>query len=652
MISQMQFIDPLNRRDLTLLELDHLDRYLKEHRLLPRGSRGDDVVSAYQSTAANSNSNSAGRAGQTERARSERLQREAALILDALFAQRSVGGTAANTSSSAVTANNQQSDQQQQSRSNFLVEFERQHRAEEERERNRRAARLPSAAASNASSSLDRQQQQQQQQHGIVVIDDDEHPELRGRVQQQQQQTTSGSFSASLSAGAAPFVPVYVEAFPSLHQSTAVTAEPSTLSSTSTSSTNQNHQRAQSSNKKPPSTSSSLGRISKMVQKTSPAVLARQRQARLDAQQRAAMSQLTFEEAQVRYEEQSMTNDDVINVNGAIPSSTRSINEAAAARIGTDTDIDTDDNHLLLLERNQRFANALGIVPSTVRRSISKNHGLSGWARPTNADFCNELSAANYPDSLIVDAKENLALILKIEKRWTAFLANDTNASFQCKPMEKLKRKLVHEYSDFWFLHTESFDPAPHRYVNCVKTAETKMPHPLLSAAVKSWRGPKKLELLAASGGGGGGGNEVVTAHVSVVPSTLSTAGSTADDDAQPDVIPIASLLDRMGDAHGDGAGTQTIILPKERPKLQLAPRTLPTELPLFVSDKEKREEARLLKRSKELETAKKNAEAQEKVARSNFNLFDAFDSDNDSDSDGSVWSESSAIYQSDNSGE
>eukprot|EP00814_Leptocylindrus_danicus_P006555 CAMPEP_0116018570 /NCGR_PEP_ID=MMETSP0321-20121206/8721_1 /TAXON_ID=163516 /ORGANISM="Leptocylindrus danicus var. danicus, Strain B650" /LENGTH=803 /DNA_ID=CAMNT_0003488977 /DNA_START=15 /DNA_END=2426 /DNA_ORIENTATION=+ len=600
MISQMQFIDPLNRRDLTFLELQHLDRYLKEHRLLPRGSKGNDVVSAYKSRAGSGAVSSAGQAGQTDRARSERLQREAALILDSLFAQR-VGSSSGNRPSSNGNNNVTRST----SRSNFLVEFERQHRAEEERERNRRAARLP-----NTSDIVQHQQSQpqQQHQHGMVVIDDDEHPELRGVIAAPvARSATRSSARGVLSAGAAPYVPpvpVYAEAFPSLPQSSTPASEalPATAA-TSSHSANGNNTTEQATQRKP-SAASSLGRISNMVQKTNPAQLERQRRARLDAQRRAAMSQLTFEE---QMQVNRLQNHQQQNSEAQGTSSSSDVGRTGKATI------DATEN---MLERNQRFANALGIAPSTVRNKA----GLVGWARPTTtarSDFCDELTAADYPDSLIVDAKENLALVLKIEKQWTAFLNNDKDKSFQCKPMEKPKRKLVHEYSDFWFLHTESFDPAPYRYVNCVKTADTKMPYPLLSAAVKSWRGPR-LELLASVG------NDV-PAHESVSLAPTKTGA------------PETSLLDRMG----NDVGTKAV--PKERPKLQLALRTLPTELPPFVSEKQKREEARL-KRQKEVEESKKNAEAQEKIARTN--LFDAFDSDDDDD-DGSVWSEPSALYQS-----
>lgn len=86
-----------------------------------------------------------------------------------------------------------------------------------------------------------------------------------------------------------------------------------------------------------------------------------------------------------------------------------------------------------------------------------------------------------------------MVVLLKIERRWKSFLEDDTAASLPLNKMEKPVRALVHEYATNWKLHTESFDPEPKRYVHCVKLRDTCAPYPLLSDAVRSWRGPNQL---------------------------------------------------------------------------------------------------------------------------------------------------------------
>lgn len=146
------------------------------------------------------------------------------------------------------------------------------------------------------------------------------------------------------------------------------------------------------------------------------------------------------------------------------------------------------------LLRNQAFASALGVVPTTVRNQQFNQ----GWARPVDSraeldDFGNELNAANYPDSLIIKARERMELTLKLERKWKAFLADDTAASLPLNKMDRPARIFTHEYSDFWKLHTESFDPEPKRYIHCVKLKDTGAPRPLLSDAARNWRGPKPV---------------------------------------------------------------------------------------------------------------------------------------------------------------
>ena len=78
LVSQLQFIDPLNRRDLTRAELINLDNYLERHNL---GRAG--VTEAYDARGVTVST--AGVAGQTAEGRAEILQQEARTLLGSLF---------------------------------------------------------------------------------------------------------------------------------------------------------------------------------------------------------------------------------------------------------------------------------------------------------------------------------------------------------------------------------------------------------------------------------------------------------------------------------------------------------------------------------------------------------------------------------------
>ena len=147
-VSQLQFIDPLNRRDLTREELVNLDNYLERH-----GFARGNVVQAYDAKGVTLST--AGATGNTAAGRAEILRQEAEGLLNALF-----GGSNSNN--------------------------------------NHRAGSTSSLQQLYAASNQREQQQQQQRNHsphsfaeqtdediygddgGIVIIDDDIHPGLRG----------------------------------------------------------------------------------------------------------------------------------------------------------------------------------------------------------------------------------------------------------------------------------------------------------------------------------------------------------------------------------------------------------------------------------------------------------------------------------------
>jgi hypothetical protein len=107
-------------------------------------------------------------------------------------------------------------------------------------------------------------------------------------------------------------------------------------------------------------------------------------------------------------------------------------------------------------------------------------------------EFQKELnvSKAQYTDSLLSEARDRMSELLKLETKWKKFLVDDRAMSCSLKAMNRPMRKFVHEYSDFWRLHTESFDPEGRRYIHCIKLEDTRAPFPLLSEAARKWRGP------------------------------------------------------------------------------------------------------------------------------------------------------------------
>lgn len=203
--------------------------------------------------------------------------------------------------------------------------------------------------------------------------------------------------------------------------------------------------------------------------------------------------------------------------------------------------------------------------------------------------------------------------LLKLEKQWKKFLANDGEASCSLKPMQRPLRKFVHEYSDFWRLHTESFDPEGRRYIYCAKLADTCAPHPLLSEAVRKWRGPSSSAIATA------GLSEAMpinlptgpalrpssTTTVAVPPPTTLDGWRTEQRvplklvprtvvDITKSPLPLASFAPASSTSSGMTRSISTPVLlsmtgegpppprfadlcNKERPKLQLAKRSIPT---------------------------------------------------------------------------
>lgn len=603
MVSQLQFIDPLNRRDLTRDELVGLDRYLRQHRF-------DDlnVTEAYD--AKGITISSAGAAANTATGRAAILQQLAGNLLNGLFGGGNSVSQTAQARSTAAASTNQ-----------LMAQYQA-HEQSVQASGQRRGRQNDSRPVQDTGIYGDA---------GLMIIDDDMNPGLRGNaptfvpsIDEDGGSNTMWSASHIASRyGHANLV--QQNAFPSLAETAPAPAAASTQAS---------RQQAHTPKKVGPS-NKTLSRITKTIKKTNPEELQKQWEAREEARRKAALSNLTFGSNLSTWD---------LDPNQEIPIS-----------ITTTTDAVVTEAQL---DRNRAFAQALGVAPATLRGNIN-----SGWARPTSVsierdEFGHELNASVYPDALIIQARERIGPLLKLERKWKLFLDDDKAASLPLNKMERPMRKFVHEYSDFWKLQTESFDPEPKRYIHCVKLRDTSVPYPLLSDAARNWRGPRPLL------------QSTMSDHAS-----LQTAGQTTggrDMPAPPERVPL-SLKPRSVATDSDaieslppgiaisGAPTRTMLEPeatlnsrfgslavdRERTKLELAKRTVPLELAPYEQPSKGFDFSEEVQRQKE-RTEMKARKEREREARKQKALEAAFASSDEEGSlagdDGSAWSEDEQV--------
>jgi len=484
-------------------------------------------------------------------------------------------------------------------------------------------------------------------QGGMLIIDDDYNPGLRSGFQhstnhsqhQNQNQNQGQNSQQQQRRQQAPttWAPDDLrtrygyasrnraDMFPAL--STPASTSTSTPASAANSTQTQPQPQSQSASKPKakPKPSKSLSRIGNLVQKTNPKQVEKQRKARATALRQAEIANMPFEEVMRRME----MGDDFQphGASGLLPVPPIDDNEGSGNGFVTEGQ----------LERNRNFASALGVAPSTMRTQLKLN---AGWARPTSIpkqmdEFGNELNATQYPDELILEARERMTELLRLETKWKKFLQDDKAASCPLKAMERPLRKFVHGYSDYWNLRTESFDPEPKRYIHCVKLLETRSPRPLLSQAVRMWRGPApsaSARFLSdnnmGSGGGGGGdgqpaGEDTASSSarefpsgeerepLKIAPRTIPSGivappGAMFDMDIMmdvsqplPAVVPgtaialAASSANSNVNGNGNGPASASqeaaprfapMLAEREttRPKLNLGPRTKPLALPKY----------------------------------------------------------------------
>jgi len=578
MVSQLQFIDPLNRRDLTRDELINLDEYLIRH-----GFKSDlNVVEAYDAKGVTMSS--AGAAASTQAGRAEIRQQIAQALAQSLLSSLFVGGPSVTTSSNTNPL------QQQYAAS-------RQHQEQQQQQRARRSRGVRNSAFETS----DDIGVYSAEGGGLVVIDDDANPGLRG--------TSSGSrvSSFNLTPDAPTFTPgalwsashitsQYMHHEASQHISNFPALAPANASAAAAvdNRPDSGTAAATASSRGP---SRSLARITKVVTKTDPRQLQKQREARELFVKRAAMSNLSFG---------SKPLDARFNPSGLLTVPT-----------GESGGLVSEGQ----LERNKTLASALGVLPASARQQQNFNEG---WARPVETklqldDFGNELNAGNYPDSLIKDAREHMEVVLKVEKKWKVFLTDDTSASLPLNKMERPCRKMIHEYSDFWKLHTESFDPEPNRYIHCVKLRDTSAPTPLLSVAARNWRGPRP-----------------VIVDLSDCVSKQTAGQCPREFPPPPDREPLQlkpptpglssssamKTTDIESKEHIINSRSGELFTGRERPKLELAPRTLPTELPPMektcysLSEERERQQR---KRQEQLQETKKKETLKRQMLESAF---------------------------------
>eukprot|EP00522_Entomoneis_paludosa_P006386 CAMPEP_0172451978 /NCGR_PEP_ID=MMETSP1065-20121228/9769_1 /TAXON_ID=265537 /ORGANISM="Amphiprora paludosa, Strain CCMP125" /LENGTH=588 /DNA_ID=CAMNT_0013203949 /DNA_START=1 /DNA_END=1767 /DNA_ORIENTATION=+ len=558
MVSQLQFIDPLNRRDLTRDEIVNLDAYLTRHGL----STTHHVTEAYDAKGVTLSR--AGAAASTAAGRAAILQQEAAVLYQTLF------GTVVGTSPAAAS-------------SSSLAQGYRAHEQRQQRTYRNNNNTPDSDAVVDEDTGI------YGDASGILVIDDDMNPGLRGADMNTALRREATEFVPTAGAASAPYTTWSASHISARlgHQAQTRAADFPALAKPDTP-----PPPAQvTPPKKNLPKSNTLAKIAVSVKKTDPEERQRMWEAHEEFVRRSRMANLTF--------------------GGEAPPATTINDNPPMGTISIDGTGPTEAQ----LERNRVMAEALGVQPSTIRGGgvIAK----SGWARPTNSpatpvldEFGNELNATVYPEELLALARDKLGILTKLERRWKLFLEDDKASSLPLWPMDRLGRTLVHHYSDFWKLQTESFDPEPKRYVHCVKLLDTMAPTPLLSEALR---------------------------HRPAAPKQLNIAELPRHSGAAP-VHPDSSRWSQLEETKASSSSA----VPAERPKLELQKRTLPLEVvPPTGSDDANRErmeaQARLVKmeedRLKRMEDkARKDKERAEAKRRA---LEAAFASDSEEEDTG-----------------
>jgi R3H domain len=608
MVSQLQFIDPLTRRDLDREELCHLDRYLVRNNFTDL-----NVVEAYDTKGVSLST--AGAASRTAAGRAEILQQEARVLLTALFG----GGPSALP---PLSTRQQQRPTNTSSVVNPLMQQYSSFQRSSQQRQQQQASSQPQSNNDNGSNFGNHYGEDTgiygDEAGGMMVIDDDMNPSLRGggrNIGQVYQAYNNSQWSANRLTGQNQTTNLQADNFPALNAVTTLPPGQSPLNTNApdfvpggpggvpraASAPSQNPARQPPPKKNLPP-AKSLKIIAGAVKKTTPEEAQRQFEAREEARRKAVLSNLTFGANPASWDAPS-----------SVPTSSMTYTPTEAQ-----------------MARNQAFADALGLASTPA----SEARIVKGWARPTNPDV---RTITQYPDSLILKARESTGQLLKLERKWKTFLEDDNAASLPLYPMARDLRAFVHEYSDHWKLHTESFDPEPKRYVHCVKLLDTSAPYPLLSDAAKHWRGATGIAkssdyVTQQTAGQDTWGREV----------ELPRGPRVRDRSVEP---PLASNPRAAG-------------LASERPKLELTERTLPLELSPFAPpassgveiESEEQIRRRQMKREEQKRKEREREERKQRVLQAAFASDDEEGSLREigKDDDESDWEELEALYHSD----
>ncbi|KAJ7096711.1 hypothetical protein B0H15DRAFT_54387 [Mycena belliarum] len=195
-------------------------------------------------------------------------------------------------------------------------------------------------------------------------------------------------------------------------------------------------------------------------------------------------------------------------------------------------------NECLIAKRNARLADALGITQE------SRDRG----------------GAVTWPDEVLAFARANLKFVSVVEKAFAEFVTSEKKT--QVLPhMPPERRKFVHDVASVYRMDTQMVDQEPHRSVQLLRRFDTRVPTPLLSAAlaasgpppslgkladlragstapsaVPTWRAPKPTPVAATSAPRAWGSTSTLTPTAAPAPAPIPPNRPGA---SNPNVIPV-----------------------------------------------------------------------------------------------------------------
>ena len=291
LVSQLQFIDPLNRRDLTREEIINLDLYLRKHNL-----QQASVLEAFDSRIATLNR--AGISGQSQNARATILQQEVRSLLNSFF-QNNTQVSNNNNGDIQHDRNTRNTRTRRQSSGNergnqFAQQYRRNTQSNNnisEETNNGQIYEGHSIEATGVYSGM-----------GMLIIDDNANPGLRG-VNNASYQFHDTSLSSS--------VPAQASSSPSISHSSRSHDFPA-LSNVRkmVEIANKNELKVNNNNPRKPKASKSLLKISNVIAKTNLKQQIKQKKAREEALRKMEVANLPFEEYIMQGEE---SNTDIVD---------------------------------------------------------------------------------------------------------------------------------------------------------------------------------------------------------------------------------------------------------------------------------------------------------------------------------------------------